>query len=163
MLWSAEALAARLVDQLGDVAYPDRGDDRVRIAKAIQPRINTYGEAERFLPQFYPPDPMTWDDKALESLAAEVSVPLLEAVRDSLREVTVWDAQEALAVIRAAGKSVGVKGRDLFMPVRASLTGSTQGPELADVLEVQGKDATIRVINDTIARLRGNAKASDET
>ena len=160
---SVDALAVQLVDQLGDVAYPDRGDNRVRIAKAIQERINTYGEAERFLPQFYPPDPMRWDEAALESLSAEVNVPLLEAVRDSLGEVPAWDGQEALSAIRTAGKSVGVKGRDLFMPVRASLTGSTRGPELADVLEVQGKDVTLRVIKDTIARIKGNAKGSDET
>jgi glutamyl-tRNA synthetase len=153
-----EELAARLADQLGDEAYPDRGSERVRIATAIQERINTYEEARRFLPQFYPPDPMQWDGQALESLAAENTLTLLEAVRDSLVELDAWDGPSALTAVRNAGKRAGFKGRALFMPVRACLTGTTTGPEIVDILEVQGKDTALRVVNDTIARLLRDMK-----
>lgn len=150
---SVEALASRLVEQLGDAAYPDRRDERTRIARAIQERITSFSGAADFLPQFYPPDPMTWDDAALESLTPEV-VPLLEAVHSSLQEIDDWSADSVVVAVRAAGKTAGAKGRALFMPVRAALTGTTQGPELGDIFVVQGKETTLRVIGQAIDYLR---------
>jgi glutamyl-tRNA synthetase len=148
---SVDALAKRLAEQLGDATLPDRRDERTRIAAAIQERINTFAGAAHFLPQFYPPNPMAWDDAALESLTPEV-VPLLEAVHASLQEIDDWSADAVVAAVRAAGKSAGAKGRALFMPVRAALTGTTQGPELGDIFVVQGKQTTLRVFEQSIDR-----------
>jgi nondiscriminating glutamyl-tRNA synthetase len=36
-----------------------------------------------------------------------------------------------------------VKGRDLFQPVRAALTGRTHGPELPLVAELLGRDRCV--------------------
>lgn len=155
-----EELAGRLAEQLGAEAFPDRGEDRERIARAIQQRINTFGEAAGFLRQFYPPDPMEWDAEALENLRGAEVIRLLEAVHGFLRRVDDWDGDTALAAIRAAGESVGAKGRALFMPVRASLTGSTRGPELVDVLAVQGKSTSLRVIEAAIERLKRDPEAA---
>ncbi len=65
-----------------------------------------------------------------------------------------WTGEAALGAVRAAGKSVGVRGRNLFMPVRAAVTGTTQGPELADVFAVQGREVTLRVLAEAIGRLK---------
>ena len=37
-------------------------------------------------------------------------------------------------------KITGVKGKELWMPVRAALTGLTEGPELPAVIELLGKE-----------------------
>ena len=44
-----------------------------------------------------------------------------------------------IAAIKHAKEKSGVKGRDLFMPVRAALTGKLQGPELDKVFTILGK------------------------
>ncbi|MBM4118399.1 glutamate--tRNA ligase [bacterium] len=56
-------------------------------------------------------------------------------------------AEEFKAALTAAGKQVGVKGRELFMPVRAALTGRTHGPELPAVAAILGRE-------QVLARLR---------
>jgi nondiscriminating glutamyl-tRNA synthetase len=129
---------------------PDR--DAVRISKAIQKRITTFSGAAGFLPQFYPPEPMRWTPEALQALEQPAVSRTLEAVGQTLKSVPDWSGQEAVTAVRAAGREVGVKGRDLFMPVRAALTGATQGPELADVFEVQGKETSVRVIEEARAK-----------
>jgi glutamyl-tRNA synthetase len=149
-----DELAERLGQQLGDEAFPDRRDERRRIARALQERIATFEAARRFLPQFYPPDPMSWDAAALENLSGPEAVALLEAVHQALSALEAEDAEAMLSAIRDAGKRIGVKGRALFMPVRAAVTGSTQGPELADVFAVQGPATTRRVVEQAIARLK---------
>jgi glutamyl-tRNA synthetase len=150
---SVEALAARLVAQLGPAAFRREGDP-VRIASAIRERITTFGAAARFLPQFYPPDPMSWDDEAVRQMSGANAPALLAAVRQRLAALEAWSGDAAVAAIREAGKQVGVKGKELFLPVRAGLTGATQGPELADVLAVQGRETTLRVLDQALAQPR---------
>lgn len=149
-----EELAARLVEQLGPNAIPDRDGDRLRIASALQKRINTFGQAARFLPQFFPPDPMDWDDDALEIMRAPESMRVLETLYTVLQAVEHWDGETAVSGIRSAGERVGVKGRRLFMPVRAAITGVTGGPEFHDIFALQGKATTLRVLGQAIARMR---------
>ncbi len=140
-----EELGERLARHLGD-DLPGDPAERTRVAAALQERINTLEAARRFLPQLYPPDPMRWDPEAMESLRAPRVPRLLEAVHAALKGVEDWDGAVAVAAVRAAGQAVGLKGRDLFMPVRAAVTGSTQGPELVDVFAIQGRATTLRVV-----------------
>ncbi|MFM8558919.1 MAG: glutamate--tRNA ligase [bacterium] len=50
-----------------------------------------------------------------------------------------WRADGVQSAIRKVGADLGVKGRDLFQPVRAALTGRTHGPELPLVAELLGR------------------------
>jgi glutamyl-tRNA synthetase len=49
---------------------------------------------------------------------------------------------------KAVGAALGVKGKDLFMPLRLALTGAEQGPELKRLLPLIGRERVL-------ARLRG--------
>jgi nondiscriminating glutamyl-tRNA synthetase len=147
-------LAARLAEHLDPESYPDRGEDRVRIARAIQQRITTFNGAARFLPQFYPPVPMSWTPEALEVLQAPEASRTLAAVHTALETLEEWSGEAIIAAIRAAGTEAGAKGKKLFMPVRAAVSGSTQGPELADIFEIQGRDTSLRVIAEARAKTK---------
>lgn len=48
------------------------------------------------------------------------------------------------AAIKQAREKSGVKGRDLFMPVRAALTGKVHGPELEKVFAILGKESAVK-------------------
>ncbi len=147
-----ESLAARLADQLGAQDFPDRVGERLTIARAVQERIFSFTGAARFLTQFYPPDPMEWTPEALALLKGVATARLLASVLAGWRGVEEWGGAAALDAVRAAGREVGIKGRDLFMPLRAALTGDTQGPELVDILEVQGKSTATRVLDQARRR-----------
>jgi nondiscriminating glutamyl-tRNA synthetase len=99
---------------------------------------------------------MRWDQEALDTLNQPDTLRTLEAVLSMLRRVEDWDGDTALTALRQAGKEVGAKGRSLFMPVRAAITGAVQGPELADVLAVQGRTTALRVLEEACALLRSS-------
>jgi nondiscriminating glutamyl-tRNA synthetase len=151
---TAAELGERLAEQLGERFPPRDPAERERVAAAIQERITTFSAAEDYLHQLYPPDPMRWDEVALEILRREGVGDVLAAVRMALDPLPEWDGDSAMARVRAIGKEVGLRGRDLFMPVRAAVTGTTQGPELAEVFAIQGKETTLRTLDEALAFLR---------
>jgi len=51
------------------------------------------------------------------------------------------------AAIKYVKEKTGVKGRELFMPIRAALTGEVHGPELDKVFAVLGRDAAMKRLN----------------
>ena len=44
-------------------------------------------------------------------------------------------------MILATGQETGLKGKDLYFPIRGAMTGSVHGPDLTRVAAVKGKDA----------------------
>ena len=54
------------------------------------------------------------------------------------------------AAVKYAREKSGVKGRDLFMPVRAALTGKIKGPELDRVFAVLGKSSVIKRLKQAL-------------
>jgi nondiscriminating glutamyl-tRNA synthetase len=55
-------------------------------------------------------------------------------------------------MIKSVQKSTGFKGKQLFMPIRAALTGQTHGPDLNQSIALLGKQ---KVINRLRGRLNG--------
>ena len=60
------------------------------------------------------------------------------------------------SMMKGVGKETSLKGKDLFFPVRAALTGSVHGPDLASIAVLKGKPAVLELIE----RARSN-NASD--
>ncbi len=44
------------------------------------------------------------------------------------------------------GRAHGVRGRALFRPIRLALTGRESGPELGDILWIQGRERAVRLL-----------------
>jgi glutamyl-tRNA synthetase len=49
-----------------------------------------------------------------------------------------------MAAIKYAKEKTGAKGKELFMPIRASLTGKIHGPELDKVFVILGRDTALK-------------------
>ncbi|MBN2170602.1 MAG: glutamate--tRNA ligase [Candidatus Krumholzibacteriota bacterium] len=56
-------------------------------------------------------------------------------------------ADEFTRAVKEAGRDLDLKGKRLFMPLRVALTGVDQGPELAAIAEILGRE-------EVLARLR---------
>ena len=47
-------------------------------------------------------------------------------------------------ISRSVRERTGLKGKDLFMPVRAAITGRTKGPELDKIFSILGRDSLLK-------------------
>tara|TARA_B100001758_G_scaffold218870_1_gene206607 strand:+ start:25 stop:1431 length:1407 start_codon:yes stop_codon:yes gene_type:complete len=57
-----------------------------------------------------------------------------------------WDK-----TMKLIGEETGAKGKDLFMPIRASITGQLSGPELDQVTQVMGIERVLKRLQEAAA------------
>ncbi|MBN1470478.1 MAG: glutamate--tRNA ligase [Syntrophaceae bacterium] len=95
-----------------------------------------------------------FDDKYMINAEAQVILKKDDArvvIKTFLEYLKTHD-DEAQNLYSAAMKFVkektGAKGKDLFMPIRAALTGKVHGPELDKVFVILGKDTALKRLED---------------
>jgi nondiscriminating glutamyl-tRNA synthetase len=57
-----------------------------------------------------------------------------------------WTPEHIKAAFKHAGKQAGKKGKELFFPIRAAVTGNLHGPDLARVTAVKGKAVVLKLL-----------------
>jgi glutamyl-tRNA synthetase len=131
--------------------------DPHRLAAAIElhrGRVHTLRElAAVLVPYFrdrldYPPD-------AISKFAADPDLPAhLAALRDRFASLPAFTREALEAELRAVAGERGIKAGALIHPTRTALSGSQAGPPLFDLVEVMGRDATLRHLDHLLERLR---------
>lgn len=93
---------------------------------------------------FFFDDEVKMENEETEEMIKGEQVPaLFEALRNELAQVEEIDKELADGLFKKVQKATGVKGKNLFMPLRAMLTGQLHGPEIVDVLLVLGKESIL--------------------
>ena len=54
------------------------------------------------------------------------------------------EASDFAQLLKQAGKSLEIKGKNLFMPIRAAISGSTNGPQIQAIANYLGKDELLK-------------------
>lgn len=63
------------------------------------------------------------------------------------------DAPNVKALFKTVQKTTGLKGKDVFMPVRVALTGNQHGPELTEIIPLFGKEKCVAMVKDSAAKV----------
>lgn len=137
-------LAAPYLDAAG-VRDRDRG---IAMLRAVQSEIERLSDLP---PALGPLTHGARSDEAREILSGPRTAELLGAVTRGVAGLPEWSGPAFRAAIVAAGTSLGIRGRDLFLPVRAALTGRAHGPELPLVAEALGRDTVIERLEQAVA------------
>ncbi len=139
-------LAALVAERLG------RGEgDRAILARAMPhltvraKTLDDVADGARFL--FERADP-TLDGKAAAALDAEGRT-LVAALRDRLAAVPDWTVAALEESVRTLAEDRGLKLGKVAQPLRAALTGRSTSPGIFDVLELLGREASLRRIDQT--------------
>jgi glutamyl-tRNA synthetase len=84
-----------------------------------------------------------------EVVTGEIAPPALAPAETAVTRAALallppepWDADTWKALTNAVADATGAKGRALFHPLRLALTGEDQGPEMAALLPLLGRDRT---------------------
>jgi glutamyl/glutaminyl-tRNA synthetase len=92
-------------------------------------------------------EPGAADEEALRALGGEQVPAVLRHVvarlQTALQSGDV-DGAAFKALLQECGKACGVKGKALFQPVRAALTGRGHGPDLPQLFDVIGASEALR-------------------
>ena len=64
--------------------------------------------------------------------------------------VSAWTAEAFLAIMKEIQKETGIKGKNLWMPIRVMLTGQVHGPELQKIVEIFGLEKCRKFVKTSI-------------
>lgn len=110
------------------------------MVESIRKRMSYLSQIGELAEVFFKDEVEMEDEQTEEMLKGEQVPALFEAFRNELAEIDEVDKEFASTVFKKIQKATGIKGKNLFMPLRALLTGQLHGPELVDVLFVLGKE-----------------------
>ena len=158
--FNGEYIRALSLDELVDACDPylppewDRSVFRA-IAPYIQERLVTLSDAPKWVDFLFLTDPEIDADAWAKTMAAEYARPLLADTIGAYAAIADWET----AALKAALEDLMVRyeiklGKAQAVP-RLAVTGRTVGPPLFELLEVMGRDESLRRLQAGLDRLPG--------
>lgn len=117
------------------------------LVKTVQESLHTVGEIVEKVEFIFKNDVDIKEDNAKELIKQEQVPSLLQAIREELNNIEEIDLEYAKGFMKIIQTNTGVKGKNLFMPVRVALTGSEHGPEFVNILVLLGKENILKRID----------------
>ena len=140
----ADALAASARPFLEKAFGPLPGATVRTVAGLLHERLETLAQIAEKAAMFFRDqvEPADAETKAL--IQSSKSQPIFRAFMDATEGFSSsgWDTTAFQTVMKAIPEKTGIKGKDLWMPVRAALTGQMHGPDLAGTVELLGLEKT---------------------
>lgn len=116
------------------------------LVKLYQPQMSFASEITTLAEQFFK-DEVTFDEQATEVINGEQVPELMKALYARFEILEDFSPEAIKAAIKDVQKETGIKGKNLFMPIRVAITGETRGPELPNAISLIGKDKVLERIS----------------
>ncbi|PCJ52947.1 MAG: glutamate--tRNA ligase [Planctomycetota bacterium] len=118
------------------------------LVAAFQERITLYSELPAQAAGMFGEMP-EYDGKAQKALRADGVSDVLEAVAKAV-DASAWPMEDFSATVKAVAGELDLGMGKVMKPVRAALTGTLGGPELADVVRILGKQRSLKRLQECL-------------
>jgi len=126
-----------------------------RVMELLKPRIHLFKDA---VPQcvYFLSEDFPFDEKAVaKRLQKPGAAEGLRAVRAVFAGLATFTPEATEAALRQGAAARGVEAAELVHPVRVAVSGQGGGPSLFHMLEVLGRDRTVRRIDRALEKYGG--------
>ncbi|MEO8514417.1 MAG: glutamate--tRNA ligase family protein, partial [Ignavibacteria bacterium] len=139
------------IDKLTELVIPylnSRGidtsdlDKTKRVIFAIKNYISKLDESGEHAEVYYKEVTLTIEQSDIVSI--ETSKQVFAALMTKIEPITEITVDNFKPMVSEVQKDTGVKGKNLFMPLRLALTAEEHGPELGLIAYVLGKDEVLK-------------------
>jgi len=114
------------------------------VVKIIQDELSYVAEIKDKVDIFFSDDVTPKDSEAEEIMKFEHVPQLLQLFKQKVLDAEQIDETFGKSVFKELQKEIGIKGKNLFMPIRVALTGQVHGPELYEIISVLGRERIIK-------------------
>jgi len=119
-------------------------DGQIRmIFELVSENISKFSDMEEAA-EVFAPGKISFSPEALEALSGKER--LVELLIEKLESFEGWERDDIRTAIKEAGKEAEVKGRELYKPLRAAITGEVEGPDISSVIRIKGREDIIRAL-----------------
>ncbi len=148
-----EQLAAAALPFFQAAGLPAALDAKlVHVARVAQERAKTFVEMAQQFRYFYAP--VQLDPKAKDKFITAAVRPILEVIRGGIAALPNLETAALEKLFNEVAESRGLAIGKVAQPVRVALTGGTASPGIYDVVQILGKEETLKRLDDAI-RLTG--------
>jgi glutamyl-tRNA synthetase len=131
--------------QRGKEFIPEGIDFTIEVGKKVLKSVREGLARFSGIPEKLKPFNWNWNIEDLSAEAQEVltkesSQIVYKAILRHKNETQQWDSNAFKDLMNLSGSEAGMKGKDLWMSVRAATTGSIHGPEMVLISEYIGKE-----------------------
>lgn len=143
---SVERITDLAIPYLIEAGYITEDDSKERydwlkdLVSVLQDRISYVAEIKEKANIFFTPEIELKDDESKELIKVEHLPQLLDAFEAKVKEAEAIDEVFGKKVFKEIQKETGIKGPNLFKPIRVVLTGEVHGPDLPLVIKVLGSE-----------------------
>lgn len=129
----------------GRVADPTTAESHAWVTDLVKLYQDKLRSASEIVPltELFFRDSVEDESEAAEVLAEETVPAVLSAYLTQVEGSESFSADDQKALIKSVQQETGCKGKALFMPIRAALTGQTHGPDLNQTIALLGKQKVV--------------------
>lgn len=129
-------------------------DKAEKLVELYKPQLTSADEIVPLTDLFFSDFPeLTAAEK--DVMAGETVPTVLETFKAKLEAMSDDDFQpdNIFPQIKAVQKETGIKGKNLFMPIRIAVSGEMHGPELPNTIYLLGREKSIEHLNNMLKSL----------
>jgi glutamyl-tRNA synthetase len=144
-----DELARKALPFFRAAGLPAEDDAKLRhVVRVARERLRTFAEYAQQFRYFYAPP--AFDPKAKEKFLTNDQRPVLEAIRTGISALATLDTEPLEKLFQGEAEKRGLGLGKIAQPVRVALTGGTASPGMYDVVQILGKDETLRRLDEAI-------------
>lgn len=141
-----ETLIELLQPFLEDAGYDPTYIDHTwlhQVVDAVKDNIVTLNDIGGYIDMFVD-EKYRVSEEAAEILRENTAAAVLKALREILTQNKTSRENFYSNLINSVRERTGLKAKNLFMPLRAAVTGRTSGPELEKIFSILGKESILK-------------------
>lgn len=144
-------LSKRLVPFLHKWNYPIPPEEVwVSLVKLLQNGIEKLSQLGEKAKWFFAENIEFENQEAERLVRTESAIQIGKLFLEKTASMSEWNGEIFKQIMKEIQKETGVKGKDLWMPVRVMLTGNLHGPELHSVAEILGLEKCRKRIKERV-------------
>jgi len=152
------------VNQLFNYELPDSDSiltDMTKTTKKARKLVELYKPQMKSVDEIVPLTDLFFSDfpelteAEREVMAAETVPTVLETFKAKLEAMSddEFVVENIFPKIKAVQKETGIKGKNLFMPIRIAVSGEMHGPELPETIYLLGREKSIQHIDNMLKEI----------
>lgn len=111
-----------------------------KMVEAVRNNISHLSEIEQYLKIFFEKEVVISGESHRRILKQDSVKAVMRQFLIELEQVDQINRSNFSDIMRTVQRKTGVKGKELWMPMRIALTGRSEGPELPRIAEIFGKE-----------------------
>ena len=148
---STEDYWKRLQPFIEETPYISKNPEKLHMAvEILKSRLVTLEQIGPRLSLFFDEQTEMPEEETLQALFSEESRKVLQAFIEEAQDLPELNAENLGSIVKAVQKSTGLKGRQLWVPLRCAITREVQGPDLPLMVEFFGKEKCLQLVRQAL-------------